>query len=48
VCLAESDQPVRAGAGKERNVHCWKTLTNSAVKTVTENTSLCVIVICKV
>jgi hypothetical protein len=40
-------QPARSWAQEQRNVHCWKTLTSSAVKTVTENTSLCVIVICK-
>jgi hypothetical protein len=33
---------------EEKNVHCWKTLPGSAVKPVIENTSLCVIVICKV
>jgi hypothetical protein len=35
-------------SAEQRIVHCWKTLPSSAVKTVTENTSLCVIVICKV
>jgi hypothetical protein len=41
-------QPARTCARENRNVHCWKPLPNSAVKTVTENTSLCVMVICKV
>jgi hypothetical protein len=29
-------------------VACWKTLPSSAVKTATENSSLCAAVICKV
>jgi hypothetical protein len=33
---------------EQRNVQCWEPLPNSAVKTVTENTSLGVTVICKV
>jgi hypothetical protein len=33
---------------EQRNVHCWKTLPSNAVKYVTENGILCVIVICKV
>jgi hypothetical protein len=41
-------QPARTWVRKQRNIHCWKTLPSSAVKTVTENTSLCVIVICQV
>jgi hypothetical protein len=32
----------------DRNVHCWKTLPSSAVKTVTEDISICAIVIRKV
>jgi hypothetical protein len=36
-----------SGTQRKGNVHCWKTLPSNAVKTVTENTSLCVIVICK-
>jgi hypothetical protein len=35
-------------AQKTGNVHCWKPLPSSEVKTVTENSSLCVIVICRV
>jgi hypothetical protein len=31
---------------EQRNIHCWKLLPRRAVQTVTENTSLCVIVIC--
>jgi hypothetical protein len=41
-------QPARTLAQKQRNVHCWKTLPSKAVKTVTENPSLRVTVICKV
>jgi hypothetical protein len=41
-------QPARTWVQKQRNVHCWKPLPSSAVKTVTENTSLCVIVVCLV
>jgi hypothetical protein len=33
---------------KTRTLHCWKLLPSSAVRIVAENTSLCVIVICKV
>jgi hypothetical protein len=31
----------RPPAREQRNVHCWKTLLSSAVRAVTENTSLC-------
>jgi hypothetical protein len=37
-----------SGTQSQGNVHCWKSLPSSAVKTVTENISMCVIVICKV
>jgi hypothetical protein len=47
-CVCDGRQPASTWARKQRNVHCWKTLSSRAVKTVTENTSLCVIVICKV
>jgi hypothetical protein len=33
---------------KPRTLHCWKRLPSNAVKTVIENTSLCVRVMCKV
>jgi hypothetical protein len=33
--------------GKPKTLHCWKPLPSSAMKAVTENTSLCVTVICK-
>jgi hypothetical protein len=34
-------------SGQRRNIHCWNTFSNSAVKTVSGKTNLCVIVICK-
>jgi multidrug resistance efflux pump len=37
-----------SGTQRKGNVHCWKPLPSNAVKTVTENTSLFVIVICDV
>jgi hypothetical protein len=37
-------QPARTCAQKQRNVRCWKPLPSN----VTENTGLCVIVICEV
>jgi hypothetical protein len=37
-----------SGNQAKGNVRRWKPLPSSAVKTVTENTSLCVAVICKV
>jgi hypothetical protein len=37
-----------SGTHRKGNVHCWKPLPSSSVKTVTENTSLCVTMICKV
>jgi hypothetical protein len=36
-----------ANLPRARNVHYWKMLVSSAVKNVTENTNLCVIVMCK-
>jgi hypothetical protein len=33
---------------RKKNVRCWKPLPSSAVKNVTESTSLCVIAICEV
>jgi hypothetical protein len=36
-----------SGTQRKGNVRRWKPLPSSAVKTVTENTSLCAIVICK-
>jgi hypothetical protein len=38
----------RSGTQSKRNVHHWKTLPSTALKTVTENTRQCVTVICKV
>jgi hypothetical protein len=35
------------GTQRKGNLHCWKMLPNKAVKTLTEKTSLCVIVICR-
>jgi hypothetical protein len=37
-----------SGNQRKRNVRLWKPLPSSAVKTVTDNTSLCMIVICEV
>jgi hypothetical protein len=37
-----------SGTQRKGNVRSWKTLPSRALKPVTENTSLCVIVICKV
>jgi hypothetical protein len=36
-----------SGTQRKGDIHRWKPLPSSAVKTVTENTSLCVLVICK-
>jgi hypothetical protein len=41
-------QPARTWAWDQSNTHCWKPLPSSAVKAGTENTSLCVTMICKV
>jgi hypothetical protein len=46
--VSDDRQPARTWARKQGNVHCWKPLPSSTVKTVTENTSLCMTVICKV
>jgi hypothetical protein len=46
--LRNGRQLARRCARERRNIHCWKMLPRSAVKTVTENISLCVTVICKV
>jgi hypothetical protein len=40
-------QPARTGALEQRNVRSWKTLPSSALNTLTGNTTLCVIVVCK-
>jgi hypothetical protein len=37
-----------SGTQRKGNVPCWKMLSSRAVKTVTENTTLFVVVICKV
>jgi uncharacterized protein (DUF3084 family) len=37
-----------SGTQRKGNIRRWKPLPSSAVKTIIENTSLCVIVICKV
>jgi hypothetical protein len=43
-----SNSRYSSGTQRKGNVHCWKPLLSSTVKTVTENTSLCEMVICKV
>jgi hypothetical protein len=45
--LAVAETGDSLGTQRKENVHCWKPLPSSAVKTVTENVSLFVIVICK-
>jgi hypothetical protein len=50
--VVRSEKPVAeagdiSGTQRKGNVLRWKPLPSSAVKTVTENTSLCVIMICK-
>jgi hypothetical protein len=46
VAVAEVEDSSRTQ--RKRNVHCWKPLPSSTVKTVTETTGRCVIVISKV
>jgi hypothetical protein len=41
-------QPARTRAQEQRNAHCWKPLPSSAVKTVTEDATVCVTVTCEV
>jgi hypothetical protein len=53
VAVVRSEQLVAeagdsTGTLRKGNVHRWKLLPSSAVKTVTENTILCMLVICKV
>jgi hypothetical protein len=45
--MLDDSQAARTCARKQRNFHCWKTLESRAVKTVTESTTVCVIVVCK-
>jgi hypothetical protein len=46
VAVAEAGN--RLGTLREQHIHCWKPLPSSTVKTMTENTGQCVIVIFKV
>jgi hypothetical protein len=45
--LLQESPETAAGGSCERNIHCWKMLPSSAETTATENTSIFVIVICK-
>jgi hypothetical protein len=46
--VAETEGGDSSGTQRKGNVHRWKPLPSSAVKTVTDNTSLCVILISKI
>jgi hypothetical protein len=45
--VAETEAGDSSGTQRKENVHRWKPLPSNAVNTVTENTLLCAIVICK-